>query len=122
MTPPVHRPNTVHTLLFVGIAALLWLGWGAQLAVLVPEHEHRARDANMKVSDAAVATFHLARWVGNYWYVLPLVALPLLAVVLVVSFVLQRRAGLGPRIVWFVLLLGLPLAGQLWTWLSVRDL
>jgi hypothetical protein len=78
--PPSDAPQAVmrsgypalpFVLSFVALHAALWCALVAYLLLYVPSAEKTFRDFNLVLPQATQITLAAARWVGNYWYVLP---------------------------------------------------
>jgi type II secretory pathway component PulF len=72
--PPVAHaglPGLPFTLVFVALHAALWCALAVYLLLYVPPAERMFRDFNMTLPRATHFTLAAARWVWNYWYILP---------------------------------------------------
>jgi hypothetical protein len=95
--PPVTRPAAAvlpFTVTFVVLHAFLWCAVVASLLLYVPRAEKLFRDFNMTLPAVTMLVLAVARWVGNYWYILPFWLVYLLAADggLLVLFYRRRRS------------------------------
>jgi len=82
---------------FYALHAVLWCALAAYLLLFVPPAEKTFRDFNMVLPEATRVTLAVARWVGNYWYILPFWLIVFLAADggLLILFRRQRRRFLA---------------------------
>jgi type II secretory pathway component PulF len=121
MDQPLRRSSLVVTGLLVGLAVVLWAALVWELLAVVPRYERLFADFRLRLPQATVVTLNVSRWVGSYWYVLVLTLLPALTAAAVVSYLL-RHGPAAPRwlrVLWFVLLLGVPAAAHVFLWVSI---
>jgi hypothetical protein len=96
------------TITWMAIHALLCCGVVAFLIGYIPRAERVFRDFNMKLPAATELTVVVARWLANYWYVLPPFGfLWLILAGALLGALRQRHRSLGW--LWALLLLLLPL-------------
>jgi type IV pilus assembly protein PilC len=118
---PKQLPSLTITILLVILSLALSLAWIWQMVFVIPELERTFTEFRIRAPAFTQATFDASRFVVSFWYiVVPFVLLVIYPAIAFVSYYLRhrsRRRGLSR--LWFVLIIGLPLAGQAITLLSV---
>ena len=108
------------TILLVTLSFALCLAWFWQMVFVIPEFDRMFADFRIRVPALAQATFDLSRFFVQFWFILLLFALLIYAAIVYASYHLRHRgARQGLSRLWFVLIIGLPLAIQIMTLLSV---
>jgi type II secretory pathway component PulF len=77
MTPTSPKRAILGTVLMVLAHLAGWSALFGYVLTVPPRYEQRFREFNMQLPAASQMVFAVARWAGNYWYVL-LVCLPFL--------------------------------------------
>ena len=89
----------------------------ATLLCIVPHYEHAFRDRNMSLPAPTQWAVTARHWAEGYWYVLAPFGLPVLPVVVLLSWLLRHRVRESlPGWLWFGALLGIPVLLQLGMW------
>ena len=109
------------TILLVVLSLALCLAWIWQMMFVIPEYERLFANFRMRVPAFTQATINFSRFFVKYWYILVFftlfIAFPVIAYV---SYHLRHRSNQrGLSRLWFVLIIGLPLAIQAITFLTV---
>src|SRR5689334_1304987 len=113
------RPSAVAgPVVLTGAWLLLMVSWLGQLVLVVPTYEARFAEQQLQLPERTVAALEVSRWAVKYWYVVVLTLVPGAVFVAVVSH-LVARSGRGWRVLWPVVLLGIPVLAHAWLWLSV---
>jgi type IV pilus assembly protein PilC len=108
------------TIVLVGIAVLLWGAFLGTLLFFVPRFERTFAEFKLRLPHATAVTLDASRWMVKYWYVLVLMAIPGLPTAVALSHLVRRSASTRwLAVLWFILLLGVPLAGQVYVWCSI---
>ena len=119
-TPPNQR-----SLLITGILVVLSLGlclaWFWQMIFVIPEYERMFADFRVRVPAFTEATISLTRVFVKFWFVLLIftlfIAYPVIGYV---SFYLRHRSNQRALMwLWFVWIIGSPLAVQIITFFAV---
>ena len=119
---PANPPASLAiTILMVVLSLALCLAWIWQMMFVIPEYERLFADFRMRVPAFTQATLNFSRFFVKYWYILVFftffIAYPAIAYV---SYHLRHRSNQrGLSLLWFVLIIGLPLAVQTITLLEV---
>ena len=127
MTDQIDRPSYVITASLVAIAVLLSLACWWQLLYIVPEFERTFEDFRMRLPYLTERMILASRIAVQFWFFVMPSAFIVLVIVSWVSYVLRHRVGKSSvSTIWFVLLIGLPVAanGAVWLglWLPYRRL
>ena len=109
------------TILLVVLSLALCLAWIWQMMFVIPEYERLFAEFRMRVPAFTQVTIDCSRLFVEFWYILVFftlfVAYPVIAYV---SYHLRHRSNQpGLSRLWFVLIIGLPLAVQTITLLAV---
>ena len=104
------------TILLVGISLLLFLAWFGTMLFLVPGFERDFLDLKLKLPYVTELTIAGSRWTVKYWYV----AVAGLGMIGAISYLVRHRVGNGMwSVIWFGFLIGFPLIGHLFVWMSL---
>ena len=118
---PANPPASLAiTILMVVLSLALCLAWIWQMVIVIPGLERMFAEFRIRVPALAQATFDLSRFFVQYWFILLFFVFLIYAAIGYVSYHLRHRSPLrGLSRLWFVLIIGLPLASQTTTLLSV---
>jgi hypothetical protein len=104
------------TILLVGISQLLFLTWFGTMLFLVPGFERDFLDLKVKLPYVTEMSIAGSRWTVKYWYA----AITAIAMSGAISCLVRQRVGNGMwSVIWFGFLIGFPLIGHLFVWISL---
>jgi len=123
MNEPTPNPpaSLAITILLVALSLALCLSWIWQMVIVIPEYDKVLSEFRMRVPTFAQVTIDCSRLFVKYWYILVFFAVFIVFPVIgYVSYHLRHRSNQrGLSRLWFVLIIGLPLAVQTITLLAV---
>lgn len=118
---PNQPPSPAITILLVILSLALCLAWIWQMVFVIPEYERVFAEFRVRVHGLTEATINASRFFVQYWLILVFIALFIAYPGIgYVSYHLRHRSNQrGLSRLWFVLIIGLPLAVQTITLLAV---
>jgi type II secretory pathway component PulF len=75
-TPKERGPSTALTVALLGLTLALWVALLGVLIAVVPRYRRAWDDAGQRVSLLAEFAVNLSAWAADWWWVLPLAAVP----------------------------------------------
>src|SRR5262249_59831579 len=123
MNEPTPNPpaSLAITILLVALSLALCLSWIWQMVIVIPEYDRVFGEFRMRVPAFTQVAINCSRLFVKYWYILVFFAVFIaFPVIGYVSYHLRHRSNQrGLSRLWFVLIIGLPLAIQTITLLAV---
>ncbi len=111
--PPL-RTSAATVAIGVAIHGILWFLLFVVMLIVVPRYERLFSDFKMKLPDLTVRVLAASAWCRQYWYVVALIAVPLLSGDGILLFLIGRSPHRWPGRIWLGLWIALPLlAGAL---------
>jgi type II secretory pathway component PulF len=120
-SPPNPPASLAITILLVVLSLALCLAWIWQMVFVIPEYERLFHDFRIRVPALTEATISYSRVFVKFWYILvPFTLFIAYPAIGYVSYHLRHRSNQrGLSWLWFLLIIGLPLAVQTITLLAV---
>src|SRR5687767_4274805 len=120
MPPAAQRVSIALTVSLVGISLLLCLALLVQLLLIVPGYERQFADFRVRVPVVTELMIAASRWTVHYWFVVVPLLLAMFALLGLVSYLIRHHVrNRWCSAVWFLLLIGLPVAVNATMWMAL---
>jgi len=115
------RPSIALTALLVSLSLVLCLALIGQMLLIVPAYERTFADFRLRVPLLTELIIAASRMVIRYWFVFIPVVFIVFVLLGAVSYQIRHRwRNRWCSALWFVLLLGLPVAANITMWIALE--